>query len=127
MKGSAMHEPEPFMLCELSRHIHSECLTHAHLSRCSTQPSLCSIQACLAWWNVVSPFGGWGSSLALGFVLVVAAIKAIWEDAKRHQEDRRTNASVAHRYMPDGALLCCPCIRPSWRWPSCWCRPPYRQ
>ena len=62
----------------------------------------------MAWWNVVSPFGGWGSSLALGFVLVVAAIKAIWEDAKRHQEDRRTNASVAHRYMPDGALLCCP-------------------
>ncbi|CAK0743492.1 hypothetical protein CVIRNUC_001474 [Coccomyxa viridis] len=61
-------------------------------------------QACLAWWNVVSPFGGWGSSLALGFVLVVAAIKAIWEDAKRHQEDRRTNASVAHRYMPDGTI-----------------------
>ena len=50
----------------------------------------------------MSPLGGWGSSLALGFVLVVAAIKAIWEDAKRHQEDGRTNASVAHRYMPDG-------------------------
>ena len=59
----------------------------------------------------MSPFGGWGSSLALGFVLVVAAIKAIWEDAKRHQEDRRTNASVAHRYMPDGALLCCLCTQ----------------
>ena len=59
----------------------------------------------------MSPFGGWGSSLALGFVLVVAAIKAIWEDAKRHQEDRRTNASVAHRYMPDGALLCGLCVQ----------------
>ena len=59
----------------------------------------------------MSPFGGWGSSLALAFVLVVAAIKAIWEDAKRHQEDRRTNASVAHRYMPDGALLCCLCVQ----------------
>lgn len=57
----------------------------------------------------MSPFGGWGSSLALGFVLVVAAIKAIWEDAKRHQEDHNTNASVAHRYMPDGALPCTLC------------------
>jgi len=53
----------------------------------------------------VSPFGGWGSSLALGFVVVVAAIKAVWEDSKRHQEDGRTNASVAHRYMPDGISL----------------------
>ena len=59
-------------------------------------------QACLSWWNVVSPFGGWGSTLALMFVLIVAGIKAIWEDLKRHQEDRSTNASVAHRVMPDG-------------------------
>lgn len=59
-------------------------------------------QACLSWWNVVSPFGGWGSTLALLFVLVVAGIKAIWEDLKRHQEDRSTNGSVAHRVMPDG-------------------------
>ena len=62
------------------------------------------LQACLAWWNVVSPFGGWGSTLALLFVLVVAAIKAVWEDFKRHQEDHNTNGSVAHRYMPDGTL-----------------------
>ena len=63
----------------------------------------------------MSPFGGWGSTLALLFVLVVAAIKAVWEDFKRHQEDRNTNGSVAHRYMPDGALpwssleSCMPC------------------
>ena len=101
-----MHKLKPVMLCIAYCHSDSGCHTIDHLSRYSTQPSLCCIQACLAWWNVVSPFGGWGSSLALAFVLVVAAIKAIWEDAKRHQEDRRTNASVAHRYMPDGALIC---------------------
>lgn len=50
----------------------------------------------------MSPFGGWGSTLALLFVMVVAGIKAIWEDLKRHQEDRSTNASVAHSVMPDG-------------------------
>ncbi len=61
----------------------------------------------------MSPLGGWGSSLALGFVLLVAAIKAIAEDAKRHQEDGRTNSSVAHRYMPDGETLPdCPCPSP---------------
>lgn len=54
----------------------------------------------------MSPFGGWGSTLALLFVLVVAAIKAIWEDLKRHQEDRSTNASIAHRVMPDGGHPC---------------------
>ena len=111
MKGSAMHAFEPVMLCNASCHIDSDYHTLDPLSRCRTQLRLCSIQACLAWWNVVSPFGGWGSSLALAFVLIVAAIKAIWEDAKRHQEDRRTNASVAHRYMADGALLCCLCVQ----------------
>ncbi|KAK9810005.1 hypothetical protein WJX72_003251 [[Myrmecia] bisecta] len=60
-------------------------------------------QACLAWWSVVSPFGGFGSTAALVFVLVVAAIKAIWEDVKRHQEDRRTNSSLAHVVQPDGS------------------------
>jgi hypothetical protein len=69
------------------------------------------MQAALAWWNVVSPFGGWGSTLALLFVLVVAAIKAMWEDLKRHQEDRATNASVAHRVMPDGAAFAAPPAR----------------
>ena len=50
----------------------------------------------------MSPFGGFGSTAALAFVLIVAAIKALLEDAKRHQEDRRTNKSVAHVMLPDG-------------------------
>ena len=72
------------------------------------------MQACLAWWTVVSPFGGWGSTLALLFVLVVAAIKAFLEDLKRHQEDRATNGSLAHRVSADGALcrLCVPHCMP---------------
>lgn len=53
---------------------------------------------------MVSPFGGWGSTLALLFVLIVAAIKAFLEDLKRHQEDHATNASIAHRVKADGAL-----------------------
>ncbi len=65
------------------------------------------MQACLAWWNVVSPFGGWGSTLAILFVLIVAAIKAFLEDLKRHQEDRSTNASTAHRVNADGASFSC--------------------
>ena len=59
-------------------------------------------QACLAWWNVVSPFGGFGSTAALAFVLIVAAVKAIFEDKKRHQEDHRTNKSIAHVVHGDG-------------------------
>ena len=59
-------------------------------------------QACLSWWSIVSPFGGFGSTAAIVFVLLVAAVKALWEDAKRHQEDRRTNASHAHVLQADG-------------------------
>ncbi len=44
----------------------------------------------------MSPFGGWGSTLALLFVLGVAAVKALFEDIKRHQQDAVTNSSVAH-------------------------------
>lgn len=51
----------------------------------------------------MSPFGGWGSTLALLFVLIVAAIKAAFEDIKRHQEDRSTNGSTAHVVNADGA------------------------
>ena len=51
----------------------------------------------------MSPFGGFGSTAAIVFVLLVAAVKALWEDGKRHQEDRRTNASNAHVLQPDGA------------------------
>ena len=53
------------------------------------------LQAVLSWIPVVSPFGGWGSTLALLFVLAVAAVKALFEDVKRHQQDRATNASRA--------------------------------
>ena len=61
--------------------------------------------------EVVSPFGGWGSTLALLFVLVVAAVKAIFEDIKRHQEDRSTNASTAHVVEADGTCPCFICHR----------------
>lgn len=62
-------------------------------------------QACLCWWSVISPFSGYGSTAALVFVLAVAAVKAIWEDVKRHHEDKRMNTSVTHRVNADGARL----------------------
>ena len=62
----------------------------------------CVLQACLSWWSVVSPFSGFGSTAALAFVLIVAAIKATFEDKKRHQEDHRTNKSTAHVVQADG-------------------------
>ena len=62
------------------------------------------LQAILSWISVVSPFGGTGSTLALAFVLAVAAVKALVEDAKRHAQDRATNASVAHLVEPDGSV-----------------------
>ncbi len=62
-------------------------------------------QASLAWWRTVSPFGGVGSTMALLFVLVVGALKALWEDRKRHQEDARTNASIAHWLRDDGGCV----------------------
>ena len=61
-------------------------------------------QACLVWWSVVSPFKPYGPLIALIFVVGVAAIKAIIEDRKRHQEDAHLNNSVAHIMEPDGAL-----------------------
>ena len=60
------------------------------------------VQAGLSWWSIVSPFSGYGATAALLFVLIVAAIKAIWEDKKRHQEDKRMNTSIAHRVNADG-------------------------
>lgn len=50
----------------------------------------------------MSPFSGFGSTAALAFVLIVAAIKAVFEDKKRHQEDHRTNNSIAHVVQADG-------------------------
>lgn len=74
--------------------------------RASTHSALCvcrAPQACLSWWSVISPFSGYGSTAALVFVLAVAAVKAIWEDVKRHHEDKRMNTSITHRVNPDGA------------------------
>jgi hypothetical protein len=73
-------------------------------TRLATVPHgrLC-LQAALSWWSVVSPFGGVGSTAALVFVLLVAGVKAVWEDTKRHQEDKRMNTSITHRVNPDGA------------------------
>ncbi len=53
---------------------------------------------------MVSPFGGVGATAALVFVLLVAGIKAVWEDVKRHQEDKTMNASTTHRANPDGVV-----------------------
>jgi len=54
------------------------------------------VQTCLSWWEVVSPFGGIGFTMALLFVLAVAGIKEIIEDKKRHEFDKITNSTVAH-------------------------------
>ncbi len=49
----------------------------------------------------------YGPTIALIFVLAVAAIKAIVEDKKRHDEDRKTNNTTAHLVLEDGT------------WPQC--------
>jgi phospholipid-transporting ATPase len=63
------------------------------------------IQAGLSWWSVVSPYSGLGATAALLFVLGVAAVKAAFEDRKRHQEDKRMNTSVTHLLQPDGSVV----------------------
>ncbi|KAK9839881.1 hypothetical protein WJX81_008363 [Elliptochloris bilobata] len=65
------------------------------------------LQASLAWWAVVSPFTPYGPTIALVFVLLVAAGKAAAEDRKRHAEDRRTNNSAAHVVQADGGTRDC--------------------
>jgi DNA-directed RNA polymerase beta' subunit len=47
-------------------------------------------------------YGGFGSTAALVFVLLVAGVKAVYEDFKRHNEDKETNNSVTHVMQPDG-------------------------
>lgn len=54
------------------------------------------------WWGTVSPFKPFGPVLALCFVLVVGALKAIAEDRRRHIEDNHLNNSTAHVLNPDG-------------------------
>jgi hypothetical protein len=62
-----------------------------------------SFQATLSWWGEVSPYSnGIGATLALAFVLIVAAVKAIVEDRKRHLEDHKTNMSKAIILVKDG-------------------------
>ena len=72
------------------------------------------VQACLSWWSTVSPFGGTGSTAALSFVVIVAGVKAVWEDSKRHKEDWRTNASTAHVLRNNGAPACSSCSIHTW-------------
>jgi len=62
-------------------------------------------QAGLAWWSTVSPYGGFGSTAALVFVLLVAGIKAVYEDYKRHSEDNETNKTMTHVMQADGEGL----------------------
>ena len=54
------------------------------------------------YWSVVSPFKPFGPTLALVFVLLVGALKAIAEDKRRHVEDNKLNNSTAHVLNDDG-------------------------
>ena len=56
------------------------------------------------YWSVVSPFRPFGPTLALVFVLLVGALKAIAEDKRRHVEDSKLNNSTAHVLHADGEL-----------------------
>mmetsp|Transcript_8499 Transcript_8499/g.24371 ORF Transcript_8499/g.24371 Transcript_8499/m.24371 type:complete len:1512 (+) Transcript_8499:120-4655(+) len=60
-------------------------------------------QACLSWWDVVSPLGGAGATMALVFVLGVSGVKAVAEDRKRHKEDRKTNTSTTRVLKQNGS------------------------
>lgn len=61
-------------------------------------------QAGLTFWQAISPYKPWGPTIALLFVLTVAAIKEIIEDRKRHQADLMTNTSITHILQPDGSF-----------------------
>ena len=58
----------------------------------------------LTWGPAVSPFDPWGSTIALAFVLAVSAVKALWEDAKRHRDDWAINARPTRVMCGDGAF-----------------------
>ena len=72
----------------------------ADASATSTLPP----QMALTWWPAVSPFDPWGSTIALAFVLAVSAVKALWEDSKRHRDDWATNARPTRVMCGDGAF-----------------------
>ncbi|QDZ20134.1 phospholipid-translocating P-type ATPase [Chloropicon primus] len=61
-------------------------------------------QAALTFWQAISPYKPWGPTAGLAFVLLVAAVKEIIEDRKRHQADLRTNTSLTHVIQPDGSF-----------------------
>lgn len=70
---------------------------------CLNQYNLvCTSQASLSWWETVSPFAGYGSTAALAFVLLAAAIKAIVEDRKRQAEDHKLNTSLTYVIEKEG-------------------------
>ena len=54
------------------------------------------VQMCLSWWEVVSPLGGIGFTMALLFVVIVSGAKEAVEDLKRHSFDGITNRTTAH-------------------------------
>lgn len=50
----------------------------------------------------MSPFAGYGSTAALAFVLLAAAVKAIVEDRKRQAEDHKLNTSMTYVIQKEG-------------------------
>jgi phospholipid-transporting ATPase len=66
-----------------------------------------AVQAGLAWWATVSPYNPWGSTLALAFVVAVAAAREAYEDAKRRAADSVANGRPALRLRGDGAFARC--------------------
>ena len=72
----------------------------AYRARCS----YFLVQMALTWWPAVSPFDPWGSTIALAFVLAVSAVKALWEDAKRHRDDWAINTRPTRIMCGDGAF-----------------------
>ena len=83
-------------------------------------------QAALAYWSVVSPFSPYGPTIALVVILLVAAIKALIEDAGRHREDVKINNGKARILQNNGTQPFVPCNKPCPCWffsgPGCsWC------
>ena len=64
--------------------------------------TLLAAQAALAYWSVVSPFSPYGPTIALVVILLVAAIKALIEDAARHREDVKINHGKTRILHRDG-------------------------
>lgn len=63
------------------------------------------VQAALAYWSVVSPFSPYGPTIALVVILLVAAVKALIEDAGRHKEDVKINNGKTRVLHNNGTLL----------------------